>query len=106
MTFRVKKISEIMEEAEYPGVRVSMETTFDGVRTPLKIDISTGDVITPREVRYSFKLMLEERSNRYRMTKPSLTRLRKALLWKNFGSPIKRIIPMLPIFPGIQLWIL
>ena len=60
--FHVKKISEIMEEAEYPGVRVSMETTFDGVRTPLKIDISTGDVITPREVRYSFKLMLEERS--------------------------------------------
>lgn len=62
VTFRVKKISEIMEEAEYPGVRVSMETTFNGVRTPLKVDISTGDVITPREVRYSFKLMLEERS--------------------------------------------
>lgn len=60
--FRVKRISEIMEETEYPGVRVSMETTFDGVVTPLKIDISTGDVITPREVRYSFKLMLEERS--------------------------------------------
>lgn len=60
--FQVKRISEIMEEAEYPGVRVSMETTFDGVRTPLKIDISTGDVITPREVRYSFKLMLEDRS--------------------------------------------
>lgn len=60
--FRVKRISEIMEEAEYPGVRVSLETTFDGVRTPLKIDISTGDVITPREVRYSFKLMLEEHS--------------------------------------------
>ena len=34
----------------------------DGVRTPLKIDISTGDAITPREVRYRFKLMLEERS--------------------------------------------
>ena len=60
--FRVKRISEIMEEAEYPGVRVSLETTFDGVRTPLKIDISTGAVITPREVRYSFKLMLEDRS--------------------------------------------
>ena len=38
-----------------------METEFDGVRTPLKIDISTGDVITPREIQYSFKLMLEER---------------------------------------------
>lgn len=62
VNFHVKKISEIMEEAEYPGIRVSMETTYDGVRIPLKIDISTGDVITPCEVRYSFKLMLEERS--------------------------------------------
>ncbi len=62
VTFRIKQISEIMDEAEYPGVRVSMETEFDGVRTPLKIDISTGDVITPREIQYRFKLMLEERS--------------------------------------------
>ena len=60
--FQLKSISEIMDEAEYPGIRVSMTTTFDGVVTPLKIDISTGDVITPREVRYSFKLMLEDRS--------------------------------------------
>ena len=51
-----------MDEAEYPGIRVSMTTVFDGVVTPLKIDISTGDTITPREVRYSFKLMLEDRS--------------------------------------------
>ena len=50
-----------MEEADYPGVRVSIETTFDGVVTPLKIDISTGDVITPREIRYKFNLMLENR---------------------------------------------
>ena len=60
--FRVKRVSEIMDEAEYPGIRVSMETKFDGVKTPLKIDISTGDAITPREVRYSFKLILENRS--------------------------------------------
>lgn len=60
--FHLKSISEIMDEAEYPGIRVSMSTTFDGVVTPLKIDISTGDAITPREVRYSFKLMLEDRS--------------------------------------------
>ena len=51
-----------MDEAEYPGIRVTMTTLFDGVRTPLKIDISTGDAITPKEVRYSFKLMLEDRS--------------------------------------------
>ena len=60
--FRIKRISEIMEEADYPGVRVSMETKFDGVITPLKIDISTGDVITPREIKYNFNLMLEDRT--------------------------------------------
>ncbi len=60
--FQLKSISEIMDEAEYPGIRVNMTATFDGVVTPLKIDISTGDVITPGEVRYSFKLMMEERS--------------------------------------------
>ena len=62
VVFRVKRISEIMDEAEYPGIRVSMETEFDRVITPLKIDISTGDAITPHEVRYSFKLMLEDRA--------------------------------------------
>lgn len=62
VVFRVKRIFEIMEESEYPGVRVIMETEFDKVITPLKIDISTGDVITPKEVRYSFKLMLDDRT--------------------------------------------
>ena len=51
-----------MDEAEYPGIGVSMSTTFDGVVTPLKLRIFYGDAITPREVRYSFKLMLEDRS--------------------------------------------
>ena len=60
--FRIKRISEIMEEADYPGVRVSMETKFDGVITPLKSDISTGDIITPREIKYKFNLMLEDRT--------------------------------------------
>ena len=60
--FRIKRISEIMEEADYPGIRVSMETKFDGVITPLQIDISTGDAITPREIKYNFNLMLEDRT--------------------------------------------
>lgn len=61
VAFRVKSITEIMEEAEYPGVRVSLESEFDGVRTPLKIDLSTGDAITPQEVSYRFRLMFEDR---------------------------------------------
>ncbi len=59
ISFRIKSIGEIMDEVEYPGIRVNMETRFDGVITPFKVDISTGDIITPKEVRYQLKLMLE-----------------------------------------------
>ncbi|MBU4440500.1 MAG: nucleotidyl transferase AbiEii/AbiGii toxin family protein [Firmicutes bacterium] len=61
VSFYIKSIGEIMDEAEYPGIRVSIETKFDGVITPFKVDISTGDIITPKEIRYQLKLMLEER---------------------------------------------
>ena len=60
--FRVKRISEIMDEAEYPGIRVSMETEFDRVITPLKIDISTGDVIARGVIEFNYDLLLEDRS--------------------------------------------
>lgn len=62
VSFALKSVSEIMDGAEYPGVRVSMETMFDKTRTPFKIDISTGDTITPKEIRYRFHLMFEDRT--------------------------------------------
>ncbi len=61
MKFQVLRITEIMDEAEYPGIRVSLDATLDTMHTPLKLDISTGDAITPREISYAFKLMFEER---------------------------------------------
>lgn len=61
ITFRIKGVSEIMDEAEYSGLRFAMEAYLDGSVTPLKIDVSTGDVITPREILYSYKLMFEDR---------------------------------------------
>lgn len=64
MTFSIKSVSEIMDEAEYRGVRANLEATLEIMRTPLKVDISTGDIITPREVSYTFKLMFEERTIR------------------------------------------
>lgn len=61
INLRIKSISEIMEEAEYGGIRVSLEAVLDMMRVPLKIDISTGDVITPREIEYEMPLMFENR---------------------------------------------
>ena len=59
--FQIKNIDSIMEEAEYPCIRVSMQALFDGTITPLKVDMSTGDVITPDAIQYSYKLMFEDR---------------------------------------------
>ena len=60
--FDVKSVESIMDEAEYPGIRFKLEAVLDTMKTPLKMDISTDDVITPGEVNYEYKLMFEERS--------------------------------------------
>jgi len=62
MSFEIRSVAPIMDDAEYPGIRVSLDTTLETMRTPLKIDFSTGDVITPHEVSYSFKLLFEDRT--------------------------------------------
>ena len=62
MTFEILNVAVIMDEADYPGIRVLLDTRLETMRTPLKIDFSTGDVITPSEVSYSFKLLFEDRS--------------------------------------------
>ncbi len=55
-------ISQIHEESEYECFRISLSAKVENTNIPLKIDITTGDVITPREVQYRFALMLENRS--------------------------------------------
>ena len=39
-----------------------LEATLDRMRQPIKIDISTDDVITPKAVEYDYKLMFEDRT--------------------------------------------
>lgn len=62
VSFRITKEQTIMEEHDYPGIRFMLEAVLDKLRQAIKIDISTGDVITPGAVEYSYKLMFEERS--------------------------------------------
>lgn len=62
VSFDVKDISNIMDEMEYPGIRVTMNANVGRLITPLKIDISTGDVITPRAIEFNYDLLLEDRS--------------------------------------------
>ena len=62
VSFEVKDVSNIMDEMEYPGIRVTMNANVGRLSTPLKIDISTGDVITPRAIEFNYDLLQEDRS--------------------------------------------
>ncbi len=51
----IKKISEIREDDVYNGFRVSLDAKLDNAIIPMKIDITTGDRITPGEITYTEK---------------------------------------------------
>lgn len=51
-----------MDDADYPGFRIGLEAYFDGTITPLKLDLSTDDIITPGAILYPYRLMFENRS--------------------------------------------
>lgn len=62
VTFEIKDVSNIMDEMEYPGIRFAMNALLGKLVTPMKIDLSTGDVITPHAVEYEYRLLLEDRT--------------------------------------------
>lgn len=62
MLFEVSSVDPIMDDSDYSGVRVILNSILETMQTPLKIDFSTGDVITPREIAFSYKLLFEERT--------------------------------------------
>jgi predicted nucleotidyltransferase component of viral defense system len=62
VTMELRKLESIRDEAEYPGIRVSINASLDKTNQTMKIDITTGDQITPRAIEFPYKLMLEDRS--------------------------------------------
>lgn len=58
--FEIKTITAIREDDIYGGYRVTMNATFDTLITPMTIDISTGDIITPDAVAYQFAEIFDD----------------------------------------------
>lgn len=58
--FEIGTISPIREDDIYGGYRVMLNARFDTMITPLSIDVSTGDVITPHAVQYSFSEIFDD----------------------------------------------
>ena len=62
VNFRITRVTDIMEEHDYPGIRFMLEASLDNLCQAIKIDISTGDIITPSAVEFSYHVMFEDRS--------------------------------------------
>jgi len=62
VSFSLRGIEEIMEDADYPGYRISIDAFLDKTRQTIKVDITTGDFIIPKEIEYNFRLMFEDRT--------------------------------------------
>lgn len=60
VTFELGTISPIREDDIYGGYRVALTAKFETLLTPLSIDVSTGDAITPHAVPYQFAEIFDE----------------------------------------------
>lgn len=58
--FEVKSIAPIRKDDRYGGFCVRLDAIYDTIVTPLSIDVSTGDVITPEAVEYEFSGIFDE----------------------------------------------
>lgn len=58
--FEVKSIAPIRKDNRYGGFCVRLDAIYDTIVTPLSIDVSTGDVITPEAVEYEFSGIFDE----------------------------------------------
>ncbi len=57
--FEIENIKDIREEELYSGFNVNLKAEFDGLKTNLMIDITTGDVITYKEIEYNYMTLFD-----------------------------------------------
>ena len=61
VNFEIVNIKDIRLEDEYGGFRINVKGTFDKIRTNFFIEITTGDIISPREIKYKYNSIFEDK---------------------------------------------
>lgn len=59
VNLEIENIKDIREEELYSGFEVNLKAEFDGLKTNLMIDITTGDVITYKEVEFKYNTLFD-----------------------------------------------
>ncbi len=54
VSFQIISISDIRLDNEYGGFRINILCKFDNNKTYITVELTTGDVITPREIKYNY----------------------------------------------------
>lgn len=62
ISFKLISIENIRKDDEYSGLRATIKVEFETINENLKIDITTGDIIIPREIKFEYKMMFEDKS--------------------------------------------
>jgi predicted nucleotidyltransferase component of viral defense system len=60
--FEFLGLNPIRKNDDYSNYTIKLEATYEEIRVPLKIDVTTGDAITPREIAYDYYLSFEGRT--------------------------------------------
>ena len=60
ISFSFQGVGEIRKNDAYGGYRISLTANFPPMKVPLKLDITTGDKITPKAIEYSYPMMFSD----------------------------------------------
>ena len=84
--FRFQKIEPIREDDAYNNFRVHLRAKYGKIESPMKIDVTTGDIITPAAIQYDFPLAFEEK------TIPVMAYTLETILAEKYETIIRRNI--------------
>ena len=86
IVFEYQGIEPIREEDAYNNFRVHLRAKYGKIDSPMKIDVTTGDVITPTAIRYDFPMLFEDK------TVPVMAYTLETVLAEKYETIIRRNI--------------
>jgi predicted nucleotidyltransferase component of viral defense system len=86
IAFEYKSIEPIREEDAYNNFRVHLRAKYGKIDSPMKIDVTTGDVITPAAIRYDFPMLFDDK------TVPVMAYTLETVLAEKYETIIRRNI--------------
>lgn len=61
VSFQIISIKDIRLEDEYGGFRLNILSRLDNNKTYITVELTTGDVITPKEMKYNYNSIFEDK---------------------------------------------